>query len=430
MKKLGIFSVFLLPCFVFANGEQLDTGDMAFMIFSASLVLLMTPALAMFYGGMVRSKNVLNTIMGGFIVIGILSIQWILLGYTLAFGDDIGGGILGSLNYFALEGVGSEASGTISHNLFMIFQMMFCIIAAAIITGAFVERVKFGVLVVFILLWSTLVYDPLAHWVWSSDGWLLKLGSLDFAGGGVVHISAGIAGLVGCIMIGRRKKLSQITPHNIPYTFLGGILLWIGWLGFNAGSALGANAIAVNAFITTNIATASGILGWVVADCIKHKKPTLLGSITGAVAGLVSITPGAGFVTPIASIPIGFIGAVLCFFAITYLKNKLKYDDSLDVFGLHGVGGIWGGIATGLFATSKVNELVANDAAGEGLFYSGDFSLLGVQIVAILACIALSGILTFVILKVISLFTSLRADENQEEIGLDSSLHGEIGYKI
>lgn len=212
MKKLGIFSVFLLPCFVFANGEQLDTGDMAFMIFSASLVLLMTPALAMFYGGMVRSKNVLNTIMGGFIVIGIFSIQWILLGYTLAFGNDIGGGILGSLNYFALEGVGSEASGTISHNLFMIFQMMFCIIAAAIITGAFVERVKFGVLVVFILLWSTLVYDPLAHWVWSSDGWLLKLGSLDFAGGGVVHISAGIAGLVGCIMDWKTQKTKPNHP--------------------------------------------------------------------------------------------------------------------------------------------------------------------------------------------------------------------------
>ncbi|WP_258443628.1 ammonium transporter [Helicobacter sp. 16-1353] len=397
------------------------------MLFCASLVLLMTPALAMFYSGMVRSKNVLNTIMNCFIVIAVLSIQWVLLGYTLAFGSDIGGGILGSLEYFALENIGND--GAIPHNLFMIFQMMFAIIAAAIITGAFVERMKFGVLVIFIVLWSTFVYDPLAHWVWNSDGWLLKIGSLDFAGGGVVHISAGIAGLVGCIMLGRRKKLNQIAPHSIPYTFLGGILLWIGWLGFNAGSALGANEIAINAFITTNIATASGILGWVVADYIKHKKPTLLGAITGAVAGLVSITPAAGFVTPLASIPIGFCGAILCFFAITFLKNKLKYDDSLDVFGLHGVGGIWGGIATGLFATSKVNELVANDAAGEGLFYSGDFSLLGVQIIAILACAGLSLVGSIIIFKIISLFTSIRVESNIEESGLDSTLHGEIGYR-
>lgn len=428
MKNLRIFSVFLLPCFVFAQDSAIDTGDTAFMLLSAALVLLMTPALAMFYSGMVRSKNVLNTIMNSFIIIGILSIQWILIGYSIAFGSDISG-ILGGLDYFALSGVGSEASGTIPHNLFMIFQMMFAIISGAIITGAFVERVRFGILVIFILLWSTLVYDPLAHWVWSSDGWLLKLGSLDFAGGGVVHISAGIAGLVGCILIGRRKKITTITPHNIPYTFLGGILLWIGWLGFNAGSALGANTIAVNAFITTNIATASGILGWALLDYIKYKKPTLLGAITGAVAGLVAITPAAGFVTPMASIIIGFMGAVFCFLAITYLKRKLGYDDSLDVFGLHGIGGIWGGIATGLFASSKVNPIVASDAAGEGLFYSGDLSLLGVQIVAILACAGLSLVFSFVIFKIIACFANLRVSPEQEEAGLDSSLHGETAYK-
>ncbi len=306
--------------------------------------------------------------------------------------------------------------------------MLFAVIGAAIITGSLVERMRFGVLLIFILCWSALAYDILAHWVWG-EGWLMKIGSLDFAGGGVVHIAAGVAGLVGCIMLGKRKFKRGLLPHSLPLSFIGAILLWMGWLGFNTGSALSVNSVAVNAFITTNFSVAGAMLSWMIIEWTKYGKPTLLGSITGIVAGLVAITPAAGFVTPFASIVIGFLASPICFFAISFLKSKLGYDDTLDAFGLHGIGGIWGGIATGLFATSSVNAIVSEEAAGEGLFYSGDFNLLFVQIIAILACFLLSAVVSYVILKIMSYFVVLRVEENQEENGLDQSLHGEIAYR-
>ncbi|WP_416830996.1 ammonium transporter, partial [Helicobacter ganmani] len=311
---------------------------------------------------------------------------------------------------------------------FVFFQMLFAVIGAAIITGSFVERMRFGVLLIFILCWSTLVYDVLAHWVWGG-GWLMKIGSLDFAGGGVVHIAAGVAGLVGCLMLGKRKFKKGILPHSLPLSFVGAIFLWIGWLGFNTGSALSVNSVAVNAFLTTNFAVAGAMISWMIIEWTKYGKPTLLGSITGIVAGLVAITPSAGFVTPFSAIVIGFFVSPICFFAISAMKSKFGYDDTLDAFGLHGVGGIWGGIATGLFATSSVNEIVSKEAAGEGLLYGGDWSLLCVQIVAIIACFALSAVVSFVVLKIMSVFVLLRVEEVQEENGLDQSLHGEIAYR-
>ena len=319
--------------------------------------------------------------------------------------------------------------GGIPKELFAVFQMLFAVIGAAIITGSVVERMRFGVLLIFILCWSTFVYDVLAHWVWGG-GWLMAIGSLDFAGGGVVHIAAGVAGLVGCIMLGKRNYTKGLLPHSLPLSFIGAVFLWIGWLGFNSGSALSVDSIAMNAFITSNFSVIGAMLSWMLIEWIKFGKPTLLGCITGIVAGLVAITPSAGFVTPFASIIIGFCASPICFFAISVLKAKLGYDDTLDAFGLHGVGGIWGGIATGLFATSTINPLVIEEGAGEGLFYGGDFSLLFAQIIAILACFALSGIVSFIILKAISFFVSLRVESAQEENGLDRSLHGEIAYRI
>ncbi|KPH52324.1 ammonia channel protein [Helicobacter pullorum] len=398
-----------------------------FLIACSGLVLLMTPALGMFYSGMVNRNNVLSTTINSIMLYALVAIQWVIVGYTLAFGDDIGL-VIGNLNHIFLVGIEGQSIGMISENLFVFFQMLFAVIGAAIITGSFAERMRFGVLLIFILCWSTFVYDILAHWVWGG-GWLMKIGSLDFAGGGVVHIAAGVAGLVGCIMLGKRKYAKGIVPHNLPLSFIGAVFLWIGWLGFNTGSALSVNSVAVNAFLTTNFAVVGAMLSWMMIEWVKFGKPTLLGSITGIVAGLVSITPSAGFVTPFVAVLIGFLASPICFFAISYLKSKFGYDDTLDAFGLHGVGGIWGGIATGLFATSSVNGIVSKEAASEGLFYSGDFALLGVQIVAILACFVLSAITSFVILKVISFFSPLRVEEVQEVNGLDQSLHGEIAYR-
>lgn len=413
--------------FGFGAENEVSAVDTLFLIACSGLVLLMTPALGMFYSGMVNRNNVLSTTINSIMLYALVAIQWVIVGYTLAFGDDIGL-VIGNLNHIFLVGIEGESIGMISENLFVFFQMLFAVIGAAIITGSFAERMRFGVLLIFILCWSTFVYDILAHWVWGG-GWLMKIGSLDFAGGGVVHIAAGVAGLVGCIMLGKRKYAKGIVPHNLPLSFIGAVFLWIGWLGFNTGSALSVNSVAVNAFLTTNFAVVGAMLSWMMIEWVKFGKPTLLGSITGIVAGLVSITPSAGFVTPFVAVLIGFLASPICFFAISYLKSKFGYDDTLDAFGLHGVGGIWGGIATGLFATSSVNGIVSKEAASEGLFYSGDFALLGVQIVAILACFVLSVITSFVILKVISFFSPLRVEEVQEVNGLDQSLHGEIAYR-
>lgn len=413
--------------FGFGAENEVSAVDTLFLIACSGLVLLMTPALGMFYSGMVNRNNVLSTTINSIMLYALVAIQWVIVGYTLAFGDDIGL-VIGNLNHIFLVGIEGESIGMISENLFVFFQMLFAVIGAAIITGSFAERMRFGVLLIFILCWSTFVYDILAHWVWGG-GWLMKIGSLDFAGGGVVHIAAGVAGLVGCIMLGKRKYAKGIMPHNLPLSFIGAVFLWIGWLGFNTGSALSVNSVAVNAFLTTNFAVVGAMLSWMMIEWVKFGKPTLLGSITGIVAGLVSITPSAGFVTPFVAVLIGFLASPICFFAISYLKSKFGYDDTLDAFGLHGVGGIWGGIATGLFATSSVNGIVSKEAASEGLFYSGDFALLGVQIVAILACFVLSAITSFVILKVISFFSPLRVEEVQEVNGLDQSLHGEIAYR-
>ena len=425
LKIVGLLCLFSVFCF--AEEAKPNAIDSLFVLASAALVLLMTPALGLFYGGMASRENVLSTTINCVMLFAILAIQWIIIGYTLAFGDDISL-FIGNLNHIFLANTENTLVAEVPTNLFVFFQMCFAVIGAAIITGSLVERMKFGALLAFILIWSTFAYDTLAHWVWGG-GWLMAIGSLDFAGGGVVHIAAGVAGLVGCIMIGKRKFKKGIVPHSLPLSFIGAVFLWMGWLGFNAGSALSVNSVAINAFLATNLSVAGAMISWMLIEWIKYGKPTLLGSITGIVAGLVAITPGAGFVTPFAAIVIGFVCSPICFFAISYLKSKLGYDDTLDAFGLHGVGGIWGGIATGLFATSKVNEIVAHDGASEGLFYSGDFGLLIAQIVAIVACFALSAVISFIALKIISLFTPLRVDEGEEIQGLDQSLHGEIAYR-
>ncbi|EAK8023598.1 ammonium transporter [Campylobacter coli] len=404
----------------------------SFIVLCTLLVLLMTPALAMFYSGMVRSKNTLNTIMNCFIVFGVITLQWVVLGFSLSFGKDEGLGLVGNFENFLLEGISGYNASGVPNILFVIFQMMFALIASAIITGSLVGRIKLGVLVIFLLFWSTLVYDVLAHMIWSSEGFLLKRGSLDFAGGGVVHISSGVAGLVGALMVGARKSDDEDkNAHSIPYAFLGAILLFIGWLGFNAGSAGEMNDIAINAFIVSIISAACGFLSWVVLEWFIHKKPTILGGLSGLVAGLVGITPACGYVDIYASLVIGALSSVFCYFGLSFIKYKLKWDDSLDAFSLHGIGGIWGGIATGLFASAKVNpNVIAQNALGEGFFISGSLELLKEQIFAIVICVVLSALISFIIFKIISCFTDLRVKEEVEQKGLDASLHGEKAYNL
>ncbi|MBC5856842.1 ammonium transporter [Campylobacter jejuni] len=404
----------------------------SFIVLCTLLVLLMTPALAMFYSGMVRSKNTLNTIMNCFIVFGVITLQWVVLGFSLSFGKDEGLGLVGNFENFLLEGISGYNASGVPNILFVIFQMMFALIASAIITGSLVGRIKLGVLVIFLLFWSTLVYDVLAHMIWSSEGFLLKRGSLDFAGGGVVHISSGVAGLVGALMVGARKSDDEDkNAHSIPYAFLGAILLFIGWLGFNAGSAGEMNDIAINAFIVSIISAACGFLSWVVLEWFIHKKPTILGGLSGLVAGLVGITPACGYVDIYASLVIGALSSVFCYFGLSFIKYKLKWDDSLDAFSLHGIGGIWGGIATGLFASAKVNpNVIAQNALGEGFFISGSLDLLKEQIFAIVICVVLSALISFIIFKIISCFTDLRVKEEVEQKGLDVSLHGEKAYTL
>ncbi|GFP77167.1 ammonium transporter [Clostridium fungisolvens] len=400
-------------------------ADTTFVIFATALVMLMTPGLALFYGGMVRRKNVLSTTMHSYAAVAIVSIQWILIGYTLCFGNDIGG-ILGGFNFLGLNGVtfapNADYAATIPHQAFMLFQLMFAIITPALISGAVAERVKFLSFALFILLWSTFVYDPVAHWVWGVGGWIRNLGALDFAGGNVVHISSGVSALVFAIVLGKRKRLETITPHNIPMTVLGAGVLWFGWFGFNAGSALAINDVALNAFITTNTSAAMSAISWGLCEYLHRKKVTSLGIASGAVAGLVAITPGAGFVTPFSALAIGLIGGAICFYAVTVLKKKFGYDDALDAFGCHGIGGIWGGIATGIFASKAVNS-----AGADGLIY-GNLHLLGAQLVAILATVAYSAIITFIILKVMNAVSALRVKDEDEQAGLDVSQHGEEAY--
>lgn len=403
---------------------MINAGDTAWVLISAALVFIMTPAVALFYGGMVRSKNVLSTIMQSMFILGMVSVEFILIGYTMAFGADVNG-LIGDLSKVGLSGVGYKIleGGTIPELAFVAFQCMFAALTPALITGAFAERMKFKGFVLLMLLWAIFIYNPMAHWVWGG-GFLAQLGALDFAGGLVIHILSGVSGLTICILLGKRHGYGKraIVPHNIPMTVLGAAILWIGWFGFNAGSALGANELAANAFVVTQVAAAAGLLGWTLIEWIRHGKPTVIGAVSGCVAGLVAITPAAGYVTILPSVAIGFIGGIICYTAVAIVKTKLGYDDSLDAFGVHGVGGIWGAIATGLWATTTVNPDGAN-----GLFY-GETDLFFAQIISIGVAVIFAVIGSAVLYKIVNAIVSLRADESEEVSGLDLVEHGERGY--
>ena len=403
---------------------MIDTGATAWVLISAALVFLMTPGLGFFYGGMVRSKNVLTTIMQSFFIVAMVSVEWILLGYAMTFGTDING-FIGSLDKIGLAGVGMNVleNGTIPELAFVAFQCMFAVITPALITGAFAERMKFGAFALFILLWAIFIYNPMAHWVWGG-GFLAGLGALDFAGGLVIHILSGVSGLTLCILLGKRRGYGRtaMLPHNLPMTVLGAALLWFGWFGFNAGSALGANALAANAFVTSQAAAAAATLSWVLAEWKINGKPTILGAASGCIAGLVAITPAAGFVAPMPAVIIGLVGGIVCYFAVAVLKEKLGYDDALDAFGVHGIGGTWGAIATGIWATTDVNPTGAN-----GLFY-GDSHLFTAQLISIVVAYALAIGGSYILFKIVSLITDVRADEAEELTGLDIVEHGERGY--
>ena len=405
--------------------DSINAGDTAWILVATALVMMMTPALAFFYGGMVRKKNLLSTINLSFITVALISLQWVLIGYTLAFGTSVGG-LIGGMDFFGLNTVGAEPNAgyaaTIPHLAFAAYQMMFAIITPALITGAFVERVRFKAFLVFTVLWATLVYDPVAHWVWGVGGILRSMGALDFAGGTVVHITAGFSALAFAIVLGKRKWFGQapLEPNNIPFTVLGAGLLWMGWFGFNGGSALAANGLAVNALVTTNTAAAAAALVWMFLSW-RDNKPSVLGIVTGAVVGLVAITPAAGFVTPMAAIVIGGLAAPISYYAIK-LRQKWGLDESLDVWACHGMGGTWGALATGLFATKLINP-----AGADGLFYGNPSQFL-VQALAALVSIAFAFGVTFVITKLLSRFMGLRVTENEEEVGLDISEHGERAY--
>ena len=399
---------------------RIDTGDTAWMLISTALVMLMTPALSLFYGGMVRSKNILGTLMQSFVSLGVISILWVLYGYSLSFGPDFHH-FIGNLDWAMLNHVGEEPypiySSTIPHQLFMLYQMMFAVITPALITGAFAERFKFKTFLVFIVAWFTIVYCPIAHWIWGQGGWIKELGGLDFAGGMVVHIASGMSALIATLMIGKRIgwKKDHMSPHNLSLTILGASLLWFGWFGFNAGSALGANALAVKAFLNTQLAAAAGALGWMIIEWKRSGRPTTLGLASGAIAGLVSITPAAGYVLPVWSIVIGLVGGLGCYGAVR-TKVKLNIDDSLDAVGIHGIGGIWGSIATGIFATTG---LVA-----------GNWHLLKIQVISTISAIVYSLIMTFVIIYILEKTMGGRVTKSQEVLGLDISQHGERGYNM
>ena len=409
--------------------DKISAGDTAWVLASAALVMLMTPGLGFFYGGLVRRKNVLSTVMHSFFILCLISVQWVLWGYSLAFGPDWKGlGIIGDLSWIGLNGVGlkpnPDYSATVPHQAYMMFQMMFAVITPALISGAFAERKRFKAFVLFSLLWATFVYDPLAHWVWGHGGWLGKMGALDFAGGTVVHISSGVSALVAAWVLGRRITHTtgeDVEPHDIPMVVLGCALLWFGWFGFNAGSALAANGLATSAFVNTNTAAAMAALTWLTISWAHKGVPSVVGATAGAVAGLVAITPAAGYVTPGASILIGLIVAIVCYGAVM-LRDKMKVDDALDVWAVHGVGGTVGALCTGLFATTLINSGAAN-----GLFY-GNPAQLWIQTIAVGSAWIFSGVMTFVILKVVNIFVPLRVSEKEEAMGLDLSQHSEIAY--
>jgi len=399
---------------------NIDTGDTAWLLVSTALVMLMTPALSIFYGGMVRSKNILATVMQSFVSLGVISILWMLYGYSLSFGPDVHH-IIGNLDWAMLNHVGAEPypfySKTVPHQLFMLFQMMFAVITPALITGAFAERFKFKTYLVFLVVWFTFVYCPIAHWIWGQGGWIKELGGLDFAGGMVVHIASGMSALVATLLIGKRIgwRKGPMQPHNLSLTLLGASLLWFGWFGFNAGSALGANALAVKAFLTTQLAAAAAAMGWLLVEWKRGGRPTALGIASGAVAGLVSITPAAGYVEPIWAVVIGFVGGIVCYGAVRS-KFKFNIDDSLDAVGIHGVGGIWGSIATGIFASTG---LIAGNAI-----------LLKAQLIGTFSVILYSLAMTSVIIVILERTMGLRVTKSQEVQGLDLSQHGERGYNL
>lgn len=406
----------------------INTGDTAFMMTAAALVMFMTPGLALFYGGLVRSKNVLSTVVQSFFSLGVVGLIWVLYGYSLAFGPDIGG-VIGNLNWAFLDGVGLEPSTdyatTVPHIVFCAFQLMFASITPALITGAFAERIKFSGWLLFTILWTSIVYLPVCHWVWAADGWLLKLGALDFAGGTVIHLNSGIAALLAALFIGKRRGYGRdsFMPHNLGMTVLGAGILWFGWFGFNAGSAGAASAVAGSAFFVTHIAAGAAMVSWVAAEWQLHGKPTALGAASGAVAGLVAITPASGFVGPVSAIIIGLVAGLLCYLAIS-LKNKFKYDDALDVVAVHGCGGTWGAIATGLFASTAVNA-----AGADGLFFGG-FSLIFKQLVGVIVTFIYSGLLTWLILMLTDRLVGFRVSDEEEMTGLDLSQHNEVGYNL
>ncbi len=433
MKRLwAIFSLIFLEILVgttsalAATPARIDTGDTAWLLTSAALVLLMTPGLALFYGGMVRRKNVLGTLMHSFVAMGIISIQWVLMGYSLAFGPDVGH-FIGNLHWMGLNHVGltpdPDYGATVPHQAYMIFQMMFAIITPALISGAIAERMKFSAYLVFMTIWAFLVYDPLAHWVWGAGGWLKNMGALDFAGGLVVHISSGVSALACILVLGKRKgyKVDIMAPHNLTMTLLGAALLWFGWFGFNAGSAVASGALATSAFVATHIATAAAALSWMFTEWIHRGKPTALGFASGAVAGLVAVTPASGFIGPLPSLLLGLLAGAICYAAVS-LKPRFGYDDALDVIGVHGIGGTVGALFTGFFASVLINPGGAN-----GLFY-GHPGQVGIQALSVVCAWGYSFVVSFIILKVLDAVMGLRVNEEDESTGLDLSQHGEVGY--
>lgn len=445
-KNIGLALIGLIaPTIIFAQEVAavatpepvpfIDFGNTAWMIVATALVMLMTiPGLALFYGGLVRQKNVLNILMQCFILTAVITLEWVFFGYSMAFGSSTGAlaPYIGGFDWAFLNGIGindvspyyiSQATARIPHLSFVLFQCMFAVITPALIIGAYAERIKFRGFLIFSVLWAIFVYNPVAHWVWSADGWLFKMGALDFAGGTVVHINAGIAALVMTLMIGTRRNYNNhpTAPHNIPLVVIGAALLWFGWFGFNAGSGLAADGLAISAFLSTHVATATAAMTWALLDWAINKKPTVIGICTGAVAGLVAITPAAGFVGVFGAVVIGILVAIVCFFMVSVVKHKLGYDDSLDAFGVHGVGGIIGALATGLLATPAIQS------AYSGLFY-GNPKQLWIQLIATVATIVFSGVMTFVLFKIVDKFFGIRATQKEEIAGLDISQHNEIAY--
>jgi len=426
LAAAGLLALALPASAAATDGSAVNAGDTAWLLTATALVMVMLPGLALFYGGLVRRKNVLSTIMHSFFGLAIVSVVWVVIGFTLAFGPDVGGlGLIGGLDFAGFANVGLEPSAvyatTIPFVLFAAFQLMFAAITPALITGAFAERKRFGAFVLFTALWSILVYSPIAHWVWSSDGWLYRLGALDFAGGTVVHISSGVSALIVAILIGKRAANGErMEPHDVPMTVLGAGLLWFGWFGFNAGSAGAANGIAANALLVTNTAAAAATLTWVGASYLHKRKASVVGAACGAVAGLVAITPASGYVTAGGAVVIGLVAGGLCYSA-TLLRERIRVDDALDVFAVHGVGGMFGALATGVFASTLIN-------AYPGLI-EGNVSQVATQAVAVLATIGYAVVATFVIVKVVDVILGIRVPKHEEEVGLDLALHGEVAYQ-